>query len=89
MKLTIVASGDFFSDYGGGQVYVRNLVDELVRRRLAGENTSIADDCNTIETTVISFVKGTNPPTRDYKGINIYQVKEMKSAASLPTTATA
>ena len=34
MKLLIVASGDFFSDYGGGQVYVKNLVDELVDRGL-------------------------------------------------------
>lgn len=76
MKLTIVASGDFFSDYGGGQVYVRNLVNELVRRRLACENASNADNCNTIETTVISFVKGTNPTTRDYKGISIYQVND-------------
>ena len=79
MKLTIVASGDFFSDYGGGQVYVRNLVDELVRRRIACENASNADDCNTIETTVISFVKGTNPTARDYKGINIYQVNDEES----------
>ncbi|MCG8431492.1 MAG: glycosyltransferase family 4 protein [Candidatus Omnitrophica bacterium] len=34
MKLLIVASGDFFSDYGGGQVYVKNLVDELIDRGL-------------------------------------------------------
>ena len=79
MKLTIVASGDFFSDYGGGQVYIRNLVDELVRRRIACENASNADDCNTIETTVISFVKGTNPTARDYKGISIYQVNDEES----------
>ena len=74
MKLTIVASGDFFSDYGGGQVYVRNVVDELVRRRLACENASNADDCNTIEVSVISFVKNTNPATKDYKGIKVHQV---------------
>ena len=79
MKLTIVASGDFFSDYGGGQVYVRNLVDELVRRRLACENAGTTDDCNTIEVSVISFVKGTNPTVRDYKGINIYQVNDEES----------
>lgn len=79
MKLTIVASGDFFSDYGGGQVYVRNLVDELVRRRLACENAGTTDDCNTIEVSVISFVKGANPPTREYKGINIYQVNDEES----------
>ena len=79
MKLTIVASGDFFSDYGGGQVYVRNLVDELVRRRLACENAGTTDDCNTIEVSVISFVKGTNPTVSDYKGINIYQVNDEES----------
>lgn len=79
MKLTIVASGDFFSDYGGGQVYVRNLVDELVRRRLACENAGTTDDCNTIEVSVISFVKGTNPTARDYKGISIYQVNDEES----------
>ena len=79
MKLTIVASGDFFSNYGGGQVYVRNLVDELVRRRLACENAGTTDDCNTIEVSAISFVKGTNPTARDYKGINIYQVNDEES----------
>ena len=79
MKLTIVASGDFFSDYGGGQVYVRNLVDELVRRRLACENTSNTDDCNTIEVAVVSFVKNTPPSIKDYKGINVYQVSDETS----------
>ena len=74
MKLTIVASGDFFSDYGGGQVYVRNLVDELVRRRLVCVNNGNTDNCNTIEVSVISFVKNTNPVVKDYKGIKVYQV---------------
>lgn len=32
MRLLIVSSGDFFSDYGGGQVYVKDLVDELIRQ---------------------------------------------------------
>ncbi len=35
MKLCIAASGDFFSSYGGGQVYVQRLVDELLRQREA------------------------------------------------------
>jgi glycosyltransferase involved in cell wall biosynthesis len=74
VNICIVSSGDFFSDYGGGQVYVRNLVDELVRRRGACENTGNTDNCNTIETSVISFAKGTNPITKDYKGIKVYQV---------------
>lgn len=32
MNLCIVSSGDFFSNYGGGQVYVRNIVDEFAKR---------------------------------------------------------
>ena len=32
MKVLEVASGDFFSTYGGGQVYVKNIVDEMVRQ---------------------------------------------------------
>ena len=33
MKLLQIASGDFFSTYGGGQVYVKNIVDEMIRQR--------------------------------------------------------
>lgn len=32
MRLLVVSAGNFFSDYGGGQVYVRQLVDELIDR---------------------------------------------------------
>lgn len=32
MKILMVSSGDFFSTYGGGQIYVKNLVDELIDR---------------------------------------------------------
>ena len=31
-RILYVASGDFFSFYGGGQVYVKNVVDELIRQ---------------------------------------------------------
>ena len=31
-RLLIVSSGGFFSTYGGGQVYVKNLVEELIRQ---------------------------------------------------------
>ena len=34
MKLLQIASGDFFSTYGGGQVYVKNIVDEMIRQNL-------------------------------------------------------
>ncbi len=33
-RLLIVSSGSFFSTFGGGQVYVKNLVDELVRQNI-------------------------------------------------------
>lgn len=34
MRILQIASGDFFSTYGGGQVYVKNLVDEMIRQNL-------------------------------------------------------
>lgn len=73
MKLCIVSSGDFFSDYGGGQVYVRNIVDEFVRRRSACDS-EYRDSSNDIYTTVVSFVKDTKPSILGYKGITVYQV---------------
>jgi glycosyltransferase involved in cell wall biosynthesis len=33
-RLLIVSSDSFFSTYGGGQVYVKNLVDELIRQNI-------------------------------------------------------
>jgi glycosyltransferase involved in cell wall biosynthesis len=30
MKLLIVSSGDFYSDYGGGQIYVKSIVDSFI-----------------------------------------------------------
>lgn len=63
MKLAVVASGDFFSDYGGGQVYVRNIVDELANHP-------------EITTAVISFNRCKQPSVRDYKGITVYQIND-------------
>lgn len=34
MRILHIASGDFFSTYGGGQVYVKNVVDEMLRQHL-------------------------------------------------------
>lgn len=73
MILVVVASGDFFSDYGGGQVYVHNLVDELVHRRNACESNE------PITTNVISFNKNGLVKISDYKGINVYQVNDENS----------
>lgn len=61
MNICIVSSGDFFSDYGGGQVYVRNLVDELANR-------------TDINTSVISFSSNCNTEKKDYKGVRVFQV---------------
>ncbi len=66
MKLAVVASGDFFSDYGGGQVYVRNIVDELAKR-------------NDVTASVISFSKSAIAAIKDYNGINVYQVNDEDS----------
>lgn len=44
MKILQVASGDFFSNYGGGQVYVKNIVKELSSR-------------DNLQISVISFTK--------------------------------
>ncbi len=66
MKVCIVASGDFFSDYGGGQVYVRNIVDELSRH-------------SEITTTVISFNNNQQPSTKDYNGIQVHIVNNETS----------
>ena len=61
MKILQVASGDFFSTYGGGQVYVKNIVDEMIRQSL--------------DVTVLSFVvKDIAINKCDYKGISLWEV---------------
>ena len=66
MNVCIVASGDFFSDYGGGQVYVRNIVDELARH-------------SEVLTTVISFNANQQPSIKDYNGIQVHVVNDETS----------
>ena len=63
MKILQIANGDFFSTYGGGQVYVKNLVDEMIRQGLV--------------VSVLSFVnKKSDVPfqKQNYKGINLYAI---------------
>lgn len=61
MKILHVASGDFFSTYGGGQVYVKNIVDEMIRQGL--------------DVVVLSFVdKDINIVEQDYKGILLWEI---------------
>lgn len=66
MNVCIVASSDFFSDYGGGQVYVRNIVDELARH-------------SEISTSVISFNTKQQPSIKDYNGIQVHVVNNETS----------
>jgi glycosyltransferase involved in cell wall biosynthesis len=63
MKILQIANGDFFSTYGGGQVYVKNLVDEMI--------------CQGLDVVVLSFVNKNTDETVEklaYRGIFIYQI---------------
>ena len=61
MHILIISSGDFFSTYGGGQVYVKNLVDEMIRQ---GRHV-----------TLMSYVSGKKGILRkNYNGIDLYEV---------------
>ena len=61
MQLLQIASGDFFSTYGGGQVYVKSIVDEMIRQEL--------------DVAVMSFVgKEISVVKCDYKGIPLWEI---------------
>lgn len=47
MKILQISSGDFFSTYGGGQIYVKNIVNELCNRR--GLQVSVISFTNTVQ----------------------------------------
>ena len=62
-KILIVANHDFFSTYGGGQVYVKNIVDEMIDQ---GMNL-----------VVLSFSEQKNDDgimSKEYKGITVYSL---------------
>lgn len=61
VHVLLIASGDFFSTYGGGQVYVKNIVNEFIRLQ---QNV-----------TVISFVSSSVAiEKRKYDSIDLYEV---------------
>ena len=63
MKILQISNGDFFSTYGGGQVYVKNLVDEMIGQQL--------------DIVVFSFVDGRSKDViikKDYKGMALYEI---------------
>lgn len=61
MNILQIASGDFFSTYGGGQVYVKNIVDEMIRQQHSLQ--------------VISFVtKRGKIEKKQYKSIDLHEI---------------
>ncbi|GHT75434.1 hypothetical protein AGMMS50262_10710 [Bacteroidia bacterium] len=63
MKILQIANGDFFSTYGGGQVYVKTLVDEMINQGL--------------DVTVFSFVNKKSAVSiqkQNYRGIDLYEI---------------
>ena len=73
MKLCIVSAGDFFSNYGGGQVYVRNLVDEIILNH------------NDVSLSVISYNNTFSNEYRErrYNNIPIYECRSRNDATAI------
>ena len=70
MKILQIASGDFFSTYGGGQVYVKNIVDEMIRQGL--------------DVVVVSFVgKEICLADRYYEGIPLWEIGSQAKASDI------
>lgn len=66
MNILQVCAGDFFSTYGGGQVYVKNLVDGIIQQG--------------IEVTVLSFVGKIDRESfqkKKYKGKDLYELGDV------------
>lgn len=70
MRIVQIASGDFFSTYGGGQVYVKSIVDEMIRQGL--------------DVAVLSFVgKDIAIEEQDYKGISLWEIGRQATSADI------
>jgi len=76
MNLTLIASGDYFSRYGGGQVYVKNLVNGLMRR---GQAVSVVSILSASDLTTARVER------REAAGVPVWQlVVPPPSAVDLP-----
>lgn len=62
MHILHIASDDFFSTYGGGQIYVKNIVDEFIKQV-------------SVKVSVLSFTEAESVQERDYHGITIYETR--------------
>lgn len=69
MKILQVASGDFFSTYGGGQVYVKNIVDQMINMDL--------------DLSIISFVGSDKVQEKIYRDHRIVSAPSGISESSL------
>lgn len=61
MHILQIASGNFFSTYGGGQVYVRNIIDEMNKQQCL--------------LTIFSFLNNSiGISKKSYKAIDLYEI---------------
>lgn len=67
IKILIVANGDFFSTYGGGQVYVKNIVDEMI--------------CQKYNINIFSFIGiFAGIERKNYKGVDLYEIGNIENS---------
>lgn len=70
IRILHIASGDFHSSYGGGQVYVRNVVDEMIRQH--------------IEVGILSSINHrTSVEKKSYREIPLYELSPISNEDDL------
>ena len=74
MKIALITSGAHFSNYGGGQVYVRNLMDGLRAAQIDCCVVSIARSSNTSTPNLVRD---------DYRGVTLWQLTVPLASASV------
>jgi len=71
LNILLVSGNDFFSDYGGGEQYLRNLTDEFIRREE--------------QITLFSEVRPDKPdePVSGYRGVEVHHILSRKMDRNL------